>query len=360
MSDNLYQRNGIWWARFKIAGVEYRRSLRTRVRSATAQRLKAIRKEIEDEAHFGILAPTSWPAAVVSWNTDGTGGLSASTVKRYLVSLKQMRPLLDGKLVHEIDNALLKQIVKVRKAAFVTIATIRRDLTAISSVLDHAADEDWIEANPVLAFLHKRRKKGGLREKHEPIVLPEAGSIAMMLAASPARFADAQEFAREVGMRQEEIFGLERQQLSARDGTITMVGKGRKLRVIPYTARAQEIVDRQPTYLGSRYVFWHSDGERWKSPGSRFTDIRRRVAKCAAQTGAQFTPYRFHDLRHLFAVEYLRGQKGSIYDLKELLGHKSIKTTERYLEYLTPEEKKIAMHGVAQNGAQKQRSGEAK
>lgn len=359
MSENLYQRNGIWWARFKIAGVEYRRSLRTRVRSATAKRLKAVRKQIEDEAHFGILAPMSWPAAVVGWNEHGTGSLGEATVKRYKVSLKQMRPFLDHVMVHEIDGAVLKDIVKARRAQFVSIATIRRDLTAVSSVLDNAADEEWIEGNPVLPFLHKRRKKGSLREKHEPIVLPDEPSMAAMLAASPARFADAQEFARETGMRQEEIFSLAHPMLNARDGIITMVGKGRKLRVIPYTPAAQRIVARQPQFIGANFVFWHSEGERWKSPGSRFTDIRRRVMK-AAQKAAHFTPFRFHDYRHLFAVEYLRHRRGSIYDLKELLGHASIKTTERYLEYLTPEEKKFAMHGAAQKTAQKQRSGGAK
>jgi integrase/recombinase XerD len=359
MSENLYQRNGIWWARFKVAGVEYRRSLRTRVRSATAKRLKAVRKQIEDEAHFGILAPMSWPAAVVGWNENGTSTLGAATVKRYKVSLKQMRPFLDHMMVHEIDGTVLKDIVKARRAQFVSIATIRRDLTAVSSVLDNAADEEWIDENPVLPFLHRRRKKNSLREKHEPIVLPDEPSIAMMLEVSPTRFADAQEFARETGMRQEEIFSLGHNMLNARDGIITMVGKGRKLRVIPYTAKAQAIVARQPQFIGSNFVFWHDEGKRWRSPGSRFTDIRRRVLR-KAQKAAHFTPYRFHDLRHLFAVEYLRSQKGSIYDLKELLGHASIKTTERYLEYLTPEEKKFAMHGAAQNGAQKQRSGGSK
>jgi integrase/recombinase XerD len=42
-------------------------------------------------------------------------------------------------------------------------------------------------------------------------------------------------------------------------------------------------------------------------------------------------------LRHLHAVEWLRSGR-SIYELQHRLGHSSIKTTEMYLKYLTPEE----------------------
>ncbi|MGB1230598.1 MAG: tyrosine-type recombinase/integrase, partial [Holosporaceae bacterium] len=52
-------------------------------------------------------------------------------------------------------------------------------------------------------------------------------------------------------------------------------------------------------------------------------------------------PFRFHDLRHRYAVDYLKNG-GSIYTLKGLLGHTSVKTTEGYLAYLTPEEAEAA------------------
>ena len=315
--------------------------------------MKALRKQIEDEALFGIAAPTSWPAAVISWNEHAVADLGDDTLKRYLVSLKQLRPFLDEKLITQINAETLREIAKARRKQGATSATIRRDLTAMSSVIEHAIEEGWIETNPTLAF---RRR---IKEKFEPIMLPQAASIAMMEAASPPRFADAQEFARKSGMREEEIFALRHRDLNERDETITIVGKGRKLRVIPYTTELREIVARQPRYLKSEIVFWHGAGERWASPGSRFTDIRRRVARKAAQAKAALMPYRFHDLRHLYAVEYLRQGKGSIYDLKDLLGHESVKTTERYLAFLTPEEKQRAMHGVAQNAARKQRSGGA-
>jgi integrase/recombinase XerD len=347
---NLYKRGETWWARFKVAGIEYRRSLRTAIRSEAERRLKAVRKDVEDEARFGILPPQTWQAVVLSWNTHALGDLSPKTRKRYLTSLKQVRPWLDGKEIRRIDIARLREMVKGRRVAGASTATIRRDLTAISSVLDHAIDEGWAEENPTLTLRHRR-----MREKRDPIVLPDEEEIALVKAGAPDRFADAMDFARETGMREDEIFGLERKQIGP--DSITIYGKRNRLRVIPLTRRAQKIIERQPAYIGSPYVFWHSKGERWKSPASRFGDIRRRVARKAAHG---FRGFRFHDFRHLYAVEYLKAGKGSLYDLQQLLGHASVKTTEIYLAFLTPEQKKAAMHGVAQKGAQKQRFAENK
>ena len=113
--SNLYRRNSTWWARFKIAGVEYRRSLRTAVRAEAERRLKAVRKEIEDEVVFGIGPPMAWQTAVLAWNQQATSDLSPMTVKRYLTSLKQCSPQLHGVDLRRIDVPKLREIVRVRR-----------------------------------------------------------------------------------------------------------------------------------------------------------------------------------------------------------------------------------------------------
>ncbi|WP_414690983.1 tyrosine-type recombinase/integrase [Novosphingobium sp.] len=47
--------------------------------------------------------------------------------------------------------------------------------------------------------------------------------------------------------------------------------------------------------------------------------------------------FRFHDLRHLFAVRFLQNG-GSIYALQGIMGRTSVKTTEIYLAHLTPDQ----------------------
>ncbi len=66
-----------------------------------------------------------------------------------------------------------------------------------------------------------------------------------------------------------------------------------------------------------------------------------------ASTDEDFQPFRFHDLRHRHAVDWLKSGR-SIYDLQQRLGHGSIKTTEIYLGYLTPNERRVAKQEVGQ------------
>jgi integrase/recombinase XerD len=75
------------------------------------------------------------------------------------------------------------------------------------------------------------------------------------------------------------------------------------------------------------------------------------VARKAQKAAQDFQPFRFHDLRHLFAVEFLRAKRGTLYDLQMLLGHDSVTTTEIYLEHLTPDQRIAALHGSARKRA---------
>lgn len=356
MPKGLYKRNGIYWARFKVRGVEYRESLRTRSESVAERRLKALRQEVEDRVFYGASEAVTWPQAVVAWDTwIKQQGKRAGTIKRYLVSIVQLRTWLDDKDIQRIDHELVRTIVRERARSGVSNATIRRDLSAMASVLDAAMDENWIKENPAHSFDRRR-----LKETRDPIVLPDEGSIAAVLAVG-SRFIDMAELAREVGMREEEIASLRHDQVDKTRMAISLtLTKGRRAREVTMTPKALAIIERQPRYLKSPYVFWRAEGARFKNVGSQFYATVGRVARKAAQEGREFRRFRFHDLRHLFAVEYLRQRRGSIYDLQQELGHASIKTTEDYLDYLTPEEKHAAIHGVAQSAAQDERSDEEK
>jgi integrase/recombinase XerD len=70
------------------------------------------------------------------------------------------------------------------------------------------------------------------------------------------------------------------------------------------------------------------------------------VSVWAEEHGVEFVPFRFHDLHHKHAVDYLKEGR-SIYDLQKRLGHSYIKQTEEYLQFLTGEEQRIVTHGIA-------------
>ena len=352
LPKGLYRRGEVLWARFKVRGDEYRESLRTRSVAVAERRLKALKQQVEDQAFYGASEAIGWPQAVVTWH----GWIKrqhkrSGTIKRYLVSLGQLRAWLDDKDVQRIDHDLLRTIVRDRARLGASNATIRRDLTALASVLDAAVDEGWIEENPAHSYDRRR-----LKEKREPIVLPDEASLAAVLAVG-SRFVELAAFARLTGIREEEIASLRHDQIDRARMAVSLIHtKGRRAREVPLSATALEVIDRQPQFLRSPFVFWRGQGERFNNVGSQFHATVARVARKAAQAGEPFRRFRFHDLRHLFAVESLREGRLSLYALQQVLGHVSVKTTERYLDHLTPEEKQAAIHGVAQSAAQAERS----
>jgi integrase/recombinase XerD len=110
-----------------------------------------------------------------------------------------------------------------------------------------------------------------------------------------------------------------------------------RAREVPLSDAAVETLRPVPAHMSAQTIFWHSaEGEQYRNLSSRLAALRRKI-------GIAWTT---HDLRHLYAVEYLRAG-GSIYDLQQILGHGSIKTTEIYVAFLTPEEQRIAKRVVA-------------
>lgn len=347
-----YWRGNTLWGRLTVKGREVRFSLRTDDAEVAKGRRKAERDRQIAASHFGDQRRT-WKDTFVIWGEHIAGNVGPSTVERYAVSLAQLEPWLAGLYLDEIDRGVVSEIVRGRRQRGASNATIRRDLTALSSVLGFAEAEDWRQDNPALVAL------GRLTERRDPIVLPEPDHIRRVIARAPGLFAGLIEAARLTGCRQEELAALERRRIDRARRQATVIGKGNKLRVINLYDAA-ELFGTLPVHLGSQFVFWHGNGRPYRNIASRFRVMVKAAQKAAQAEGADFRPFRFHDLRHLFAVEYLKSGRGSLYDLQQHLGHTSVKTTEIYLHYLTAEEKRAAMYATAQNPAQVQRFDDAK
>jgi len=153
------------------------------------------------------------------------------------------------------------------------------------------------------------------------------------------------------GARQEELLSARREQVDHERQQLTLIGKRGKVRVIdldPFDG--YDLFKSLPAYVGKPFLFWHSDGENYKTFASQFLKIVVGTAKWATANGVEFRRFRFHDLRHLHAVEWLKSGR-SIHDLQRRLGHTSVATTEGYCAYLTAEEERVAKAG--KQGAQK-------
>lgn len=340
----------VLWGNIKVAGQRHRWSLRTRDAETALRRVKARRDELAGEAHYGE-SRKGYKEAFVAWSEHASHQVGAATAKRYAVSLRQMEPFLVEKFIDQIDKKLVGEIVTARRRA-ASQATVRRDLTALSSLLSFAEDQDWRDGNPALDRLRK------LKERRDPIALPERADIERVVARTPGNLAVMIRVALATGCRQDELVTATPRSLNLRLRQLAVVGKGNKVRVVSLNDEAVAALRFLPARIGGQHLFWHGGDLPYASVSSRFRTIVQGAQKEAREKGVDFRPFRFHDLRHLFAVEYLKSG-GSIYDLQGELGHASIKTTEAYLAFLTPEEARIAKSAGSRKVPQVQRSGDA-
>jgi integrase/recombinase XerD len=246
---------------------------------------------------------------------------------------------MDGLHIESVTTRTIADVVKFRRSEGATNATIKRDLTALSSVLRYCCAQGWREDNPAMAY-----DRTVIRERRDPIVLPDPADVDYIAQRAGGNFGQAIRYALHTGMRQEEVFSLEWDQVR---GTSTDLWKTKtsRVRAVQNSIAAQGTIKGTKRHTKSPWVFWHTDGQRYAEPGSQF----RAIVQRALGEGKIKRAFRFHDLRHLFAVEYLRAG-GLLYNLQKHMGHASIKTTELYLDYLTPEESHRAKFG---EGAQK-------
>lgn len=315
---NLYQRGGIWYARIQVRGQELRESLHTDDRREARKRRDRWLGQVNQHTYGE--PRHRWQDAVGRYEIEVVpGNIKASTAQRYGVSLNQLHPILGERFLDEIDSRLVAEIVSKRKTAGATNATIRRDLTAVSVILRACRTWGWADSNPALDF-----DRGIVRERRDPIRPPSDDDVKKMVARCPGNFAKCVLFLRYTGMRQQEAVMLEWPQVDLKRKAAQLLDtKTSRARAVPLNRQALGTLAGTSRHNRSDFVFWHDEGLPYRNFASRF-------AALAVLAGVAF---RCHDLRHKFAIEYLRA-KGDIYKLSRILGHASVKTTEIYLGYV--------------------------
>lgn len=323
-----YWRGPTLWGRAQVAGREHRWSLRTDDVKIAKQRRATEGKRLVAERHFGEQRHL-YKDVCADWGEHIVTQVSPATFTRYLSSLKQLEPELLPLFIDDIDKEKVLEIVK-RRRAVASMATVRRDLTALSSVLAFAEDQNYRDGNPALDRLRR------LKERRDPIVLPEHAHIAQVRAGASAVEDAMIQTALSTGCRQSELVYAERRNFDPARKQLTVIGKGNKLRAVSLDDATCDLLRAIPARLGCKWLFWQDDGRPLRWIANRF----RTLVRSAQKSAQDFRPMTFHHLRHRHAVDWLKSGR-SIYDLQHRLGHTSIKTTEdHYLKFLTVEEER--------------------
>ena len=140
------------------------------------------------------------------------------------------------------------------------------------------------------------------------------------------------------GVRVSELCSITCENLNLQNQVVLIKGKGSKERCIYISS--PPVISALASYSALRttidspdpYFFLNRDKHRLSEQS-----VRRIICRYTPTDAAHYTPHMF---RHSFAT-YLWEQCGNIYEVKEILGHSSVKTTERYVHASFKQQKRI-------------------
>jgi integrase/recombinase XerC len=267
---------------------------------------------------------------------------SAHTVKSYREDLTQAVEFFRTRLANQTPKPeqLTTRVLRAHLAWLseqgYARSTIARHLAAIRSWCRFLCRQGTLSANPAL----------GLRGPRQDKKLPHFASredLMCLLEAPPAdtplglRDRAILETLYSAGLRVSELTGLDVLDVDLADGMAMVRGKGRKERLAllgpPAVAAIEHWLPRRETLVGGRAagqsaLFLNKNGTRLST-----RSVGRLLEKYLAQAALdpRTSP---HTLRHSFAT-HLLDAGADIRSVQELLGHRSLATTQIYTHVST-------------------------
>jgi site-specific recombinase XerD len=289
--------------------------MRTRTPSPTAP---SIRLPVEFQAELDSFL-LACEAENLAPKTRRTYREAISFLGRFLVD--RGMPLDPARIRREhVEAFIADQVARWRPN------TARNRHLALKRFFDWLADEELIDASPMARMRPPRVPE-------EPVPLLREDAVRALLRACEGRlFADRRDAAivrllLDSGARRSEIAGLTTDAIDLREKTATVLGKGRRPRIITFGPRTAQALDR---YLRERRS--HRDAARpelWlghngpvRSDGIGDILERRSEAAGLPRIGA-------HAFRHLFAHTLLSAGMQET-DLMRLAGWRSRQMVARY------------------------------
>ena len=224
---------------------------------------------------------------------------------------------------------LLNQITKREAEKF--IASLMKNapkgyavyLRNLKAAFNKAVEWDLINENP---FKHIKFKK---QQKVRPKYISSEDLQNILSNTKNSTLADLFIFAYNTGTRLSEAVHIKWENIDLKHKKITIgdtgfITKTRESRDIPINSTLFELLSElHKTKTDSAYVFPKENGFQYNA------DYVSRKFKVSCRLSNIDEEIHFHSLRHSFASNM--ANKGvSIYIIKELLGHSSVKTTEIY------------------------------
>ncbi len=248
------------------------------------------------------------------------------------VFLRRLKPYFGIHKLAKISPFMIEEYIAGRKEEGLKNSSVNRELSCLRKIFNLAIDWDYVAVNPVRK-VKSLSEKGSMRERilleDEEVRLFEAAALHLKPMLMVAIY---------TGFRRGVIFNLKWQNVDFEKGEIrTSQSKTGGCRAVPMSSEVMTMLYSMKAQNGNcEHVFVNPD------TGKPYTDISRAFNGACKRTGIK--NLKFHDLRHTFGSRLVRNG-ANLNLVKELMGHASIVTTQRYL-HSQADEKKQAIESL--------------
>ena len=229
---------------------------------------------------------------------------------------------------------------RIARLKSVSKATVNREVSLLRHMFNVAIDQNFLGVNPARGGIGMKALKEQPREPYLEMV-----EVDSLLTAIQARILKnssdplktpalkswqflhtAVVMALHTGMRKGEILGLTWEHISWERKTVLLAdtknGESRRLPIDAILLR--ELSDHRTRVKNEVLVLPSYDRNGKVVPRN---DVNGSFEKALSDAGS--ANFRFHDLRHTFASQYMMSA-GQLCTLSKILGHKDLKMTQRY------------------------------
>lgn len=264
---------------------------------------------------------------------------SHHTLRNYRKDLELLREFLGETPWEKAEGLALRQFVASQRTENLSKATIARRVATIRSFYRFLFREGLITANPaaVLVRPKQERKLPAFLTMEDTRRLMEApqGDAWMVL-----RDKAILETLYSTGFRVSELVSLKVRDVDLIGGAARVIGKGRKERMVPLGSFSVTAIRRYLKAVGSgvespERPLFHNRFHRGLTDRSV-----RRILNRYLQNLSMTQKISPHALRHSFAT-HLLDRGADLRSVQELLGHKSLTTTQVYTHVSTERLKRV-------------------
>lgn len=128
----------------------------------------------------------------------------------------------------------------------------------------------------------------------------------------------------DTGVRISEALGLTRKDVNLKENCITVLGKGRKERILPISPAGRKALNNWMKEHEHASLFCTQGGGKLN-----FNNLRRELQLLLKAAKVEKCEGSFHTFRRYFAKQYARNG-GNLFDLQTTMGHTTLEMTRRY------------------------------